>query len=79
MKGIDELINEIPVNRANFEHIAKTGKINGNLFIDLKRMIEQNFNPKLEDFEPLNPLEHIMTDEVKSLLEHQREQRKFNK
>lgn len=79
MKTIEELINEIPVNRANFEHIAKTGKINGNLLIDLKGMIEQNFSPKLKDFELPNPLEHLMTKDVKSILEHQREQRKFNK
>ena len=34
---------------------------------------------KLKDFEPSNSLEHIMTNDVKQILEHQREQRKFNK
>ena len=31
MKTVDQLIDEITINPANLEHIAKTGKINGTL------------------------------------------------
>ena len=43
-KGIsdEELIKSISVNRANFEHIAKTGNINGTLWVELKRILRAN-------------------------------------
>ena len=41
MKTTDELIKSIIVNAANFEHIAKTGNINGTLYTELKRIIEE--------------------------------------
>ena len=39
MKTIPELINEIHVDAANFQHIAKTGKINGTLFLEIQRIM----------------------------------------
>ena len=36
MKTIPELISEIHVDAANFEHIAKTGKINGTLYLGIR-------------------------------------------
>jgi len=41
MKTDDELINSIIVNPANFDHISKTGKINGTLYTELKRVIKE--------------------------------------
>ena len=40
MKSDDELINSIIVNHANFVHISKTGRINGTLYTELKRVIK---------------------------------------
>ncbi|MDY0102806.1 MAG: hypothetical protein RBS07_07680 [Lentimicrobium sp.] len=39
MKTVDELIDSIIVNEANFEHIAKSRKINGNLRAEIKRIM----------------------------------------
>lgn len=41
MKTIDEFISSIPVNDANFEYIAKTGKINGGLLDSLRIVIRE--------------------------------------
>ncbi|MDE1191853.1 MAG: hypothetical protein PW786_06925 [Arachidicoccus sp.] len=79
MNTIKELIQSIPVNRANFEHIAQTGRINGSLLVEIEKMIEKHFIPKLKDFEPSNPLEDLMTKKVQQILKYQKEQRKFNK
>ena len=38
----EDLIKSISVNRANFEHIAKTGNINGTLWVELKRILRAN-------------------------------------
>lgn len=35
-KTITDLISEIKVDKANLEHIAQTGKINGSLFIEIQ-------------------------------------------
>lgn len=41
MKTIDEFINSIPVNAANLEYIARTGKINGDLLASLRIVIRK--------------------------------------
>ena len=41
MKSDEELINSIIVNPANFVHISKTGRINGTLYTELKRVIKE--------------------------------------
>ena len=39
-----DLIKTIVVNRANLEHIAKTGNINGTLLIEIERVCEEYHN-----------------------------------
>ena len=39
MKTIPELIREIHVDPANFEHIARTGYINGTLYSEIQRVV----------------------------------------
>ena len=39
MKTVDQLIDEITINPANLEHIAKTGKINGTLREEIRHAI----------------------------------------
>ena len=41
MKTAEEYIKEVIVNDANFEHIAKTGRINGTLYVSLKELFKQ--------------------------------------
>lgn len=41
MKTPEEFISQIPVNAANFDYIAKTGRINGNLHVDIKKAMEK--------------------------------------
>jgi inorganic pyrophosphatase len=53
-----KLIKSINVNRANFEHIAQTGNINGILLTELYRVMEEYKNlsqssPKEEEKETL--------------------------
>lgn len=76
MKTIEELINEIPVNRANFEHIAKTGKINGSLLVSLEKMIHENFTIRLPYFEWGNPLANMVDDETKEYILNQHKTKK---
>jgi 1,4-alpha-glucan branching enzyme len=35
-KSISDFISEIKIDKSNFEHIAKTGKINGSLFLEIQ-------------------------------------------
>ncbi len=35
-KSITDFISEIKIDRSNLEHIAKTGKINGSLFLEIQ-------------------------------------------
>lgn len=42
MKTKQDLIKSIHVNQANFEHIAKTGNINGTLFGELNRILDEH-------------------------------------
>lgn len=39
--SIEKTITDIPVNKANFEHIAQTGKINGTLLNNLTRIFQE--------------------------------------
>ncbi len=38
---MEQLINTITINKANLEHIAKTGKINGSLLAEIKRVMNE--------------------------------------
>lgn len=38
---IDELISSININKANLEHIMESGKINGELYVEIKRIINE--------------------------------------
>lgn len=40
-KTPEEIIQSIRVNKANLDHIASTNKINGSLFVDFKRCLEE--------------------------------------
>lgn len=40
-KSNDELIASITVNESNFNYIAKTGKINGSLLQDSRRILDE--------------------------------------
>lgn len=76
MKSIRELIQEIRVNNANARHIADTGTINGNLLIELERMIAENFTPKLKQFELNNPFENFLSKEEKEYISNQHKNNK---
>jgi hypothetical protein len=39
-KDIKDLISTIKVDKANLEHIAQTGKINGSLLTEIERIIK---------------------------------------
>ena len=41
-----KLIESIKVDKANFEHIAKTGNINGTLLIEIDRVMDEYANHK---------------------------------
>jgi len=47
-KTNDELIGSIIVNESNFNYIAKTGKINGSLLIDIRRILDEKVQPVKE-------------------------------
>lgn len=36
-----KLINSIHVNKGNFDHIANTGNINGTLYIEIERIMDE--------------------------------------
>lgn len=40
-KNARDLISTIKINKANLEHIAETGKINGNLLIEIERVMRE--------------------------------------
>ena len=40
MKNIKDLITSIQINKANFEYIVKTGKINGSLWLEIERVMK---------------------------------------
>ena len=44
-KSNDELIASITVNESNFNYIAKTGKINGSLLQDIRRILDEKAQP----------------------------------
>jgi len=46
MAEIRKLIKSIKVDKANFEHIAKTGNINGTLLIEIERVMEKYASEK---------------------------------
>ena len=44
-KTNEELIASITVNESNFNYIAKTGKINGSLLQDIRRILDEKAQP----------------------------------
>jgi len=57
-----ELIKTINVNRANFEHIATTGNINGTLLIELARVMKEYHLQQLSLTEVCeHPFESVMS------------------
>lgn len=44
-KSNEELIESITVNESNFNYMAKTGKINGSLLQDIKRILDEKAQP----------------------------------
>jgi hypothetical protein len=48
MNENEELINSINVIQSNFEYIAKNGKINGSLLLDLRRILNKK-DKKIND------------------------------
>lgn len=42
MEKIRDLIKTIHVDKANFEHIAKTGVINGTLLLEIERVLDES-------------------------------------
>ena len=44
-KSNDELIASITINESNFNYIAKTGKINGSLLQDIRRILDEKAQP----------------------------------
>ena len=51
-----KLIKTINVDKANFEHIAKTGNVNGTLLIEIERVMEEYTKGKVELLEALKRL-----------------------
>ncbi|SHL28391.1 hypothetical protein [Flavobacterium xanthum] len=47
-KSNEELIASIVVNEPNFNYIAKTGKINGSLLQDIRRILDEKEKPLRE-------------------------------
>ena len=45
----DKLIQSILVDKSNFKHIASSGKINGTLLVEIKRVMETYLNENLRD------------------------------
>ncbi len=45
----DKLIQSILVDKSNFKHIASSGKINGTLLVEIKRVMETYLNENLKD------------------------------
>lgn len=45
-KSNDELIASIKLDKSNLEYIAKTGKINGSLLQELRRILEEKQSQK---------------------------------
>lgn len=46
MKTRRDLIKTIIIDKSNFEHIAKTGNINGTLLIEIERVMEEYSSKK---------------------------------
>jgi len=38
MKTLDDYIESIVIDKSNLQHIAETGKINGSLLVEIKRV-----------------------------------------
>lgn len=50
MEGLkDKLIESIDVNKANFEYIASKGYINGTLYVEIKRVMEEYLTENLKE------------------------------
>lgn len=52
-QGIREIISKIIINKANLDHIASTGRVNGGLLVSIERAMEQyassQYNKALDD------------------------------
>lgn len=50
MSKIEKQIERIKVNKGNFEHIAQTGDINGNLYADLLAILSDHAADEVKTF-----------------------------
>lgn len=63
MKSIEQLISTIKVDNANLDYIKSTGKVNGSLYLEIKRvMTEYNQQQEVRIKELVSHKENLLNE-----------------